>query len=647
MGQFKSIENLYSAINEYNGSKNKAKKLKDIKSKAKKVIKEHQTLNLHHDSISSFAACPLQAAIDCLDVFKMLVGLGANPFFNPKPELDSPIDILANKYFSSYCKTEEEVTFEWLMTDKDSPVFTWNKLAENSRLYQEFIAANLAPKDLQINELPIHVAIQAGRIDLVQEVIKAAGSMQAAGDINRMSILSSAIQAVFLGQKNALEILQYLLQQGASTQKSNGLKLPPIMQVLTAQVFFLSHGQEKLASTLVELLLKHGATLEVTNPNNGNNPLMTAMSMGYSSLFTSFLAKADVITLNHRATSKPYYLLFQLFDVFENRLVGLDILNLLSELKSKGLEFDKTIDYSAPADPFGNSSYGERREVFASNMSLLHFYVDNLTHKQDDFFPSLDKHLAVIQALIAHGVDPKVKATFTFTKEERVEGVYETKKVKISRELTAAEYLRQIADKVIGYDSGAHLIKLYHDENEFLQHIEHKSSEEQIKLHKHFHQFRNLERVLSGEKPLVYSGLPDARKIEQLALKRPDSQEELAPSVNLNIVKAGLLNARDLHDHDDWKRLKNSIVDYVKGAESLPEFLERVEQFKKPLQLHFDVNMDANGEVVSYGSLSYRFFHYFDPYKFPSSWESLRAFGQKTYGVDINIQYDQSAAPDL
>ncbi|WP_058534325.1 ankyrin repeat domain-containing protein [Legionella saoudiensis] len=641
MGESKSIDNLFNAINEYNESKNKAKKLKDIESKANKVIKKHNTLNLIYESLSFFAVNPLQAAIGSLEVFKLLIRLGANPFFDFTPEQGPPIDILANKYFASHSNIEERATFEWLMTAQDSPIFTWNKLAENSQFFQEFVTSNLIPKELQVNELPIHVAIQAGRIDLVKEVLKAAGSMQAAGDVNRMSILSSAIQAVFLGQENAMEILLYLLSEGASTHKSNGLKLLPIMQVLTSRVFLLSNGQEKLASTLVNLLLEHGATLEVTNPHNSHNPLMTAMSMGYNSLFNFFLDKADATTLNHRASSKPYYLLFQLFDEYENRLAGLEVLKLLPELKNKGLKFDKTIDYISPADPFNARASEEQIEVYASNMSVLHFYVDNLSHKRNEFFPSLDKHFKLIQALIVNGVNPNTKATFTFTKEERVEGDYERKKVKETLELTAAEYLRKIADKVIGYDTDAYLIKAYPEENEFLKQINYKSRDAQIELHKKFHQFRNLERVLSGEKPLVYSGLPDIRKIEQLALKQQASVEEHLPDMEPDRIEGSLLNARNLKSHEAWRELKKSLVDYVKSAESLQDFLERVDQFKKPLQLHFEVTTNAKGEVISSGSWVYRLFHYFDPYKFPSSWESVRAFGQKTYGIDINIQYKQ------
>ncbi|USQ13645.1 hypothetical protein J2N86_13345 [Legionella lytica] len=645
MGQSKSLESLFVAINEYHGSKNKTKKLKEIKSKAENVIKKYNTLDLaYRDPVTFLPVNLLQAAMVSSDVFKLLVGLGANPFFNGKSERDSPINLLAYKYFPGYCNVEERVIFEWLMTDKESPVFTWSKLAEKESLFNAFVTAGLVPREWQIDELPIHVAIQAGRLDLVQEVLKAAGSMQAAGDINQMSILSSAIRAVCLGKENAIEIFLYLLREGASTQLSNGLKLPPIIQLLTERVFLQSKVEEKLVFNMVKWLLEHDARLDVTNPNDGSTPLMTAMSMGYHSVFDLFLETADAATLNHRATSKPNYLLFQFFD--ENRLVDLDILKLLPELKSKGLEFDKTINYSSPADPFNNRLYGERREIFASHMSLLHFYVDNLTHNnRDDFFPLLDKRLEVIQALIAHGIDPKATATFTYTKNERVEGAYETKKVKISRELTAAEYLRQIADKVISHDSDAYLIKTYRDENEFLQHIEIRSRNEQIKLHKQFHQFRNLERVLSGEKPLVYSGLPDVRKMEQLALKSQGSQDGFVSGLDPNTVKNRLLDARESKDHEDWKELKKAMVDYVKQAESLQDFLERVEQFKQPLQLHFDVNRDANGEVVSYGSLSYRFFHYFDPHKFPSSWESLRAFGQTTYGVDINTEYDQPVIP--
>ncbi|MFJ1268562.1 hypothetical protein ACD661_08360 [Legionella lytica] len=229
MGQSKSIENLFTVIKEYNKSENKTKKLTEIKGKAKKVFADHQTLDLVYDSLFSFAVSPLQAAIGSLEVFKLLIDEGANSFFSPKPDLGSPIDILANKYFSSYCSVEEKATFEWLMTAEDSPVFTWNKLANNSRLLHAFIIADLIPDELQMDELPIHRAIQAGRLDLVQEVITAAGSVQAAGDVYRMSILSPAIQTVLLGQKNAMELFQYLLQQGASTQKPNAAKLPPIM----------------------------------------------------------------------------------------------------------------------------------------------------------------------------------------------------------------------------------------------------------------------------------------------------------------------------------------------------------------------------------------------------------------------------------
>lgn len=56
-------------------------------------------------------------------------------------------------------------------------------LPNNPRLLQAFIIADLSPDELRMDELPIHRAIQVGRSDLVNEVIKAAGSVQAVGSI--------------------------------------------------------------------------------------------------------------------------------------------------------------------------------------------------------------------------------------------------------------------------------------------------------------------------------------------------------------------------------------------------------------------------------------------------------------------------------
>lgn len=72
------------------------------------------------------------------------------------------------------------------------------------------------------------------------------------------------------------------------------------------------------------------------------------------------------------------------------------------------------------------------------------------------------------------------------------------------------------------------------------------------------------------------------------------------------------------------------MLEYVKQVESLQEFLFRIDQFKKPLQLHYNISTNSEGKVVSQGSLLYRFFHMFDSHKFPQSWGTLRQFGKDT-----------------
>jgi len=273
----------------------------------------------------------------------------------------------------------------------------------------------------------------------------------------------------------------------------------------------------------------------------------------------------------------------------------------------------------------------------------------------DDPVLSMNKHLAIIQALVANGADPKVKATFTQTKEEREASSYRTKQVCSSIELTAAEYARKIVDKIfnhhsLGYDT--YLLKMYKEENDFLKNITYRNKEEQIRLHKAFHQFRNLELVLSGEKPIPYSGLPDIGKIGRVALKKesppvvvPESGEAKSAMETNHFdpiqFEADLTKARTEQQQDNWQALKKSLVTYTKEAGSLKDFLARVEQFKTPLQLHFDITTNDKGEIIR-GSMIYRFFHIFDPHKFPTSWETLRKFGQDTYGVDINTPYDQA-----
>ncbi|MCE0722540.1 ankyrin repeat domain-containing protein [Legionella resiliens] len=654
----KSIKQLFKAINpDIRHRKKIEKQLKDIENKARAVLKEHHTLDLFYEH-SYFVHTPLEAAIHTASLkgFQLLIKLGADLFFKPKPDMPSALEILANNYFSPFSTHEKNQLFEWVLKDKESPVFTWAKLKEHANLFEAFKKAGLIPEKQYINVLPIHVAIEAGRMDLVQNVISAAGSIQKAGDLSHMSILNPAILAVLKGKEHALAMLTYLLEQGASTQTSDAFNLPAIIQAISAGVLYITHVREESVFRVVKLLLDHGATLDVTNPNNGCTPLMSALKMGYKNLFDFFLGKADPKTLNHQATMSPYYLIFQLFDKYDNKLRGLDFLKLLPELKEKGTEFDKTIARTITyADPFGDDSYSDGREVSVTGLSLLHFYLENMTHLMDDPFQTMDHHIAIIQALIANGTNPNAKATYTLTKNEPDGSSYRTQKVQTNIQLTAAEYARKIADKIIGryhYSQDAFLIKTYQDENEFLKHIQYKTKEEQTQLHKKFHQFRNLERVLAGEKALPYSGLPNVEKISQWTLQKQKSiaatKSTASPDeFDSQTFESELINARVQHNQGNWQALKKSLVDYVKESTSVQNFIERIEEFKKPLQLHFNLTTNSKGEVISYGSTMYRFFHFFDPYKFPNSWETLRKFGQDTYGVDINAQYDHSTTHQL
>ena len=630
-----------------------ARQLKEIASRAGKVLKKYKTLDLFYEHSYSVHT-PLEATIDAasLPAFQSLIRLGADPFFKPKPDMPSAADLLAKNYFERFSSKETAPLFEWLTTDKESPLFTWNKLTSHEPLFEKFKQANLIPQKQYVNELPIHVAIAAGRMDLVQEVLYAAGNVQKAGDIRHLSILRPAIHAVLKGQKNSLEILEYLLRLGASPKTLDSNSAPAIIQAITAGIFIENVKEEAILAVL-DLLFQHGASHYATN-TNGYTPLMLAMMNGYPKLFANFLDKADAKTLNHQAQIKPNYLLFQLFDRSENRLWQLDILKLLPKLKEKGLEFNKTINGHPLVAPFKESSYSIG-EVYAQNMSVLHFYVENMAQAIDDPVLSMNKHLAIIQALVANGADPKVKATFTQTKEEREASSYRTKQVCSSIELTAAEYARKIVDKIfnhhsLGYDT--YLLKMYKEENDFLKNITYRNKEEQIRLHKAFHQFRNLELVLSGEKPIPYSGLPDIGKIGRVALKKesppvvvPESGEAKSAMETNHFdpiqFEADLTKARTEQQQDNWQALKKSLVTYTKEAGSLKDFLARVEQFKTPLQLHFDITTNDKGEIIR-GSMIYRFFHIFDPHKFPTSWETLRKFGQDPYGVDINTPYDQA-----
>jgi hypothetical protein len=315
------------------------------------------------------------------------------------------------------------------------------------------------------------------------------------------------------------------------------------------------------------------------------------------------------------------------------------------------MEFDKAIGYNSPTAPFPAKPYDpfDRKELSAQNMSVLHFYVDNLSRVPEDPFQSMEKHLEIIRNLVANGANPTAKATFNLTKYYTTRSLSLSEQIQSSIELTASEYLRNIADQIINrfsYNNDAFLIKTYKEEKDFLKNINYQSKEEQTRQHKKFHQFRNFERVLSGEQALPYAGLPDLGKMQQWTLKKQKSVVEPKPALQKENCdpkrfEAELSKSRNDQHQGDWLALKKTMVDYVKEGESLQDFLTRVEQLKKPLQLHFNITTNSKGEVDSYGSVLYRFFHYFSPHKFPNSWENLRKFGQDTYGVDINTPYDQ------
>ncbi|MCW8409614.1 ankyrin repeat domain-containing protein [Legionella sp. PATHC035] len=642
----KSVKELLNAIEALKYQKEIGEQLKKIEELANKVLEKHHTLNLVQED--ALRKTPLEAAIFAasLPAFQLLLGLGADLFFKSKPDMMSAIDILA--YMSLRLPyTSKKPLFEWIMTAKESPVFNWTRLNDNPTLFAAFQQAGLIPQKPTLNELPIHVAIQAGQIDLIQQVVKAAGSIQKAGDFCQMSILKPAILAVLKGQKHSLAILRYLLQQGASNQTWDTNNLPALMQaILTENPAHFYDGNQEAVVDIVNLLFEYGATLDVTEPTKNNTPLMSAMERGHKNLFYCLLEKADAKVLNHCAALPPHYLIFQLFNKFANRLRRIDVLKLLAELKEKGLEFDKTIDCSYQIDPFNEKSLSETRAVSAQNMSVLHYYIQNMKISTDDPLESMDEHLKIIQALIAHGVNFKTKATFTLTPNVMTADSG-AQKVQSRMELTASEYARKIAYHILNHYH-ASLIKEHQDENAFLRDITDQSREEQTRLHKIFHQFRNLERVLSGEKSLPYCGLPNIKKREQCALQKPKAESKPIPALYQLVLEADfeptrfkslLINARTQHIHSSWQALKTSLVDYVKETDSLQDFLARLEQFKESLQLHFNVTTNSKGEVI-YGSRIYRFFHYFDPHKFPNSWETLRKYGQETYGIDINTPYD-------
>ena len=684
--------------------------LQEIETLANKVLKEYKTLDVYYKGKTLLEMAYFS---DSQDAVKLFIKLGADPFFI-NPDKPSVIERLAADYFNLMESKDKTKVFPWLLESEDSPIFTWAKLKTNPTLYEEFKKAQLIPPKRFINELPLHVAVKAGRIDLVKIIINTAGTIQKAGDISKLSILNPAIMATLNSKKGALELLQYLLVKGAGLDTQNLYGLSAITQAITAETFTLDQVKEEAVLAVVKLLINHGANWNGVNPNNHYTPLMSAMSMGYNKLFDFLLELADTNNINHRARFKPYYLLFQILDKEDNRLGGLDIPKLLSMLKENGLQFGITINVDRPmVHPFQEDLYfwhSSNTNVYGRNLSPLHYYASTIALDHHDLFSEIDNHLKIIATLIRLAVDPDLKAIYTETKTEDNWLTRQQTKVEIQKKLTAAEYWREIAAHALRHhhSNAAYYIKRSASEMQFLESIDHLSSTDKVNFHKKFHQFRNIERALAGKPPLTYSGLPSLTKMNQFnkklklasevnhetkaqpnpainstpilqtvgapytapapqqeqktklpatdsgataampqvitpqpvstALPKPDTALQATKQVDLIKLEDTLLKARAQHNRDQWRSLKNTLVDYVKDAESLTDFLERLEQFKKPLQLHFDTAVNPKGEVTN-GSILYRFFHYFEPHKFPNSWETLKAFAKDNYGVDINLQY--------
>ncbi|MCA0403724.1 MAG: hypothetical protein LCH30_08000 [Proteobacteria bacterium] len=563
---------------------------------------------------------PLHTAIEInsIEVFKLLLDLDANPFFKPSPQHASAIDTIVGEALSliRINKDKSDSLFEWLMKDKDSPLFTWEKLKSNVNMakYFNFDESNLS--QLNIDQLPIHIAIKTGRIDLVKGIIKEAGSLQLAGDTYKTSVLRPAILNMLTGEANSEEILTFLLEQGGDVEAEGIWSLPLIVYVQASSLFELSDVKEEKILAVIQLLVKFGAKLDATNGTKMTLP-MQAMSFGYESLFNFFLERVNEKILNQKSYSSC--LLFQVFSRYDNKL-KIDRRELIAKLKNKGLSFDKTIYYYAPANPWGKS---DKNEADAENMSVLHFYIHSLIDSFNSCFYRIDEHLEIIQLLIANGANPNVKAKFNFKKE--------------TMELSPAEYLKKVASQI--HDDG-YLFVNNPEEQQFLRQISYRDKKDKIRLHKIFHHFRNLERALSGKSVLAYTGFPDNEKLAKQALQKNEEKSQL-PNESESIFES-LISARDKERQNDWKALKQSLVNYVKNAPTLEAFLERIEQFKQELQLHYDLSKNGKGETV-YGSTLYRFFHYFNTHKFPNSWEQLRAFGQDNYGVDINTPYEEKS----
>lgn len=616
-----TVKNLIAAIHKYSSNNtNAATQLKNIEQLAKEVLHEHQTLDVAYTYSYGTNTSPLSASIyaNALEVFQLLIKLGASPFFKFDRTSPSVIEKTAQDNLMFVDRSIYHAPYQWLMNSKDSPILNWASLQNHGALYDQFKAANLLRANADFSNLPMHVAIRNGRMDLVQEVILAAGDVECAGDIAKQSLLHLAIYGVLSETPQAMDILKYLLKHGASIATFSVFDSPAIFSVLEILIVAkvgISETQQQLAIQVIELLLAHGATLDIATCYRNQTPIMMSLIIGSRKLYDFILEKTNSNTLNCTGTNEGS-LLFK-FLSRDNQL-GQVTSRDLDRLKERGVDFSKNTDLTSVSSPFG-----KKRDLacHATNMTVLHRYVDRIAKTIGlPLLHSLPEHLKIIKTLIAHGAIPTAKATFTKHDSEY-----------LSVELTAAQYFRELTATLMDDDIHDSYIKNYQDEAQLLNAIDYKSPKEQKTIHQKFHEFRNIERALAGKSILPYSGLPKKSNSAPPPAKKNVVLADLDP----HNFETQLNHAKDQKNKTDWQAIKKFLVMHVQKSDSLEDFLERVERFKKPLQLHYD----SNERTGVNGSLIYRLFHYFDEYRFTSSWEQLQTFAQNKFGVNINTQY--------
>lgn len=348
---------------------------------------------------------------------------------------------------------------------------------------------------------------------------------------------------------------------------------------------------------------------------------MTALANRDTKIIPLLLEQSTAENLNYQAIGFPHYSIFQ----FIKELSDNATLNFLPLLQKKKVDFNKTISCSMLHADFLRPSGASVTDyqLSASNMSLLHFYIENMTQ-----YPGSKINLQLIEQLVLLGVDPQVKAVFTLTKK-LPQGPQIIKRV----ELTASEYATEVLDSLLPRQCSTAIIsaiKKHKTDADFLRALPDEDEESLPRIQNLFHLFTNLQRVLCGEKALAYEGLP---RVEH----RPILPQQISePILDLAQITANLTAARAENNQVNWQAQQELLINYVKSAPCADSFLQRINEVKHLLQLHFHVSIDKTTNKVRYGSTMYRIFHSFDPYQLPSSWEVLRNLGQEKYDIDIN-----------